>query len=193
MVAVSRGPRLVETIRRAQEGNQRAIAVLYRRFRPLLERYLSKRMGARIRRWVEPKEIAHTTLFEVCSRLPEPSEAFTERDLRARLHRVARCLLSKECRRHSHTQGESAAEGMEVAVLRSPLSEVQRADEARWLREQLRRLSEQKRKLLLLRILEGHTFVEIGREMRLGPDAARKQYDAALERLRWICRSHRDP
>jgi RNA polymerase sigma-70 factor (ECF subfamily) len=57
-------------------------------------------------------------------------------------------------------------------------------EQAMALQRALLRLSEEHRQAITLRYLEGRSFEEIGRLLERSPDAARKLWSRAMERLR---------
>jgi RNA polymerase sigma-70 factor (ECF subfamily) len=70
----------------------------------------------------------------------------------------------------------------------TPSGQAMGREQARALYQALERLPDEYRQVLTLRFLQGQSFEEIGRQMDRSPDAARKLWSRALERLReeWV-------
>jgi RNA polymerase sigma-70 factor (ECF subfamily) len=66
----------------------------------------------------------------------------------------------------------------------TPSSQAVEREQAQALQQALERLPEDYRQALVLRYLEGRSFEEIGQRMNRSPDAARKLWSRALEKLR---------
>ncbi|MEB3352124.1 MAG: sigma-70 family RNA polymerase sigma factor [Cyanobacteriota bacterium] len=67
----------------------------------------------------------------------------------------------------------------------SPLAQAKR----RWLRQQLAGLSPELRRLITGRLLQGCTWVELGRELGIQPRLAQRRHDTTLQRLQEAARA----
>jgi RNA polymerase sigma-70 factor, ECF subfamily len=68
--------------------------------------------------------------------------------------------------------------------LLTPSSQAVEREQAQALQNALQRLRDEYRQAIVLRYLEGRSFEEIGRLLNRSPDAARKLWSRAMERLR---------
>jgi RNA polymerase sigma-70 factor (ECF subfamily) len=82
--------------------------------------------------------------------------------------------------------GDSAQAGSPALLdpMRTPSSQVVVREQSAALHRALARLADDYRQVLVLRYMEGRSFEEIGPLMNRSPDAARKLWSRAMERLR---------
>ena len=160
-------------------------AALVARFGPRLRAHVERRMGARVRRWVEPEDIVQRVLAEVLPGLPRPLDQVEDDEVLRRLQRVANHRITDAARKHAPEAGESA-QPTPVDALGQPtpsVGPVTRADQDRWLQELVARLPDGYREVVQRCALEGQTFVEAAADLGLEPDAVRKRYHRARELL----------
>jgi RNA polymerase sigma-70 factor (ECF subfamily) len=98
-----------------------------------------------------------------------------------------RATGKREIRREVPIPGNDSTTGSAPGVsdpLPTPSSRAMEKEQAQSLQEALARLPDDYRQAIVLRYLEGRTFEEIGARLNRSPDAARKLWSRALERLR---------
>jgi RNA polymerase sigma-70 factor (ECF subfamily) len=84
-------------------------------------------------------------------------------------------------------QGGDSASAPGLALpdpLLTPSSQAVEREQAQALQKALQRLPDDYRQVIVLRYLEGRSFEEIGQLLNRSPDAARKLWSRAMERLR---------
>lgn len=169
----------------AKHGDRAAMGRLYGHLLPLVTAYLRRRMGAGARRWIAADALASDILCETILGLASLPPAADERDLHARLLRIARSRLWDALRRHGNERGESwASSGAEPRAASASTHTVTRSDERRFLRELVTRLSKDQGTAVRLCGIEGCTYAEAGALLGLEPDTVRKRYHAGLLALR---------
>ncbi|MEM7308952.1 MAG: sigma-70 family RNA polymerase sigma factor [Planctomycetota bacterium] len=169
---------------RAQEGSDEALGRLVEACSPAVRRYLDRRVGAHLRRFVSLSDMEQEVLLQGVRALDRLSPDASVDDFQALLQRHAQWVIGKAARRHRLSQGES--EGGDAGAPRhegASLGTVTRRDEARWLDERVDALAEPEARVVRLR-LAGHTFAAIAELLGLGESAVRKRYLQAARRLR---------
>jgi len=80
--------------------------------------------------------------------------------------------------------GDSARPAGTVPAAPTPIPRAAGLEQAETLKQALQRLPDDYRQAVVLRYLEGRSFDDIGKLMNCSPDAARKLWARAMERLR---------
>lgn len=167
-----------ELIRRARAGSREAVDALLERFTPVVEDYLERRVGPRMRRHTSISDLRQDVLMRLDYALgalgPEASFA----DLQALLLRHAQWAIGRAARSARAFAGESAG-GDHRTPSSTPAPEPTRGDVTR--NDELARLAADVGALepalaeaVHLR-LEGKTFGAIASALGIGEDAARKR------------------
>ena len=172
-----------DLVRLAQEGRAEALDELLAQASPLLRRYLERRVGTRLRRFVSVSDVEQEVLMQALQVLRRlPPDASVE-DFRALLFQHARWSVGKAVDRNRRAHGQSSAGDGTVPQPSRSFGSVTRADEVGWLRERIDRLPEGQRDVVTRR-MEGRTFGEISVDLGIGEDAARKRFLSAALRLK---------
>ncbi len=171
-----------EWIRRAQRGEQVALDALIEGASPVLRRYLERRLGQRLRRFVSVSDLEQEVLMQGLQGLRRLSPEATVDDFHALLFTHARWAVGKAARRNRNAAGESQRSAEPGLPSRS-MGSVTRDDEAAWLRRRLGDLPDGQRAVVQRR-LQGWTFARIAEDLGLREDAARKRFVAAARELR---------
>jgi RNA polymerase sigma-70 factor (ECF subfamily) len=83
------------------------------------------------------------------------------------------------------TEDSASSPGLVLPdLMLTPYSQAVQHEQAEALRRAVERLPEEYRQAIVLRYLEGRSFEEIGQRLGRSPDAARKLWSRAMERLR---------
>jgi RNA polymerase sigma factor (sigma-70 family) len=170
-------------VRLAQEGRAEALDELLGAISPALRRYLERRVGTRLRRFVSVSDVEQEVLMQALQVLRRLSPDASVDDFRALLFQHARWSVGKAVDRNRQAHGQSSAgDGSVPGPMRS-FGTVTRADELSWVRERIEHLPEGQRAVVERR-MEGRTFGEIGADLGIGEDAVRKRFLSAALHLR---------
>ncbi len=153
------------------------------RLAPRLRAHLQRRMGPRVRRWIEVEDLLQRVFLEAFPALTQPGPDLDDEELLRRLMRSANTRIVDVVRRHSREVGHSGFSAPAVGRRCSSVGSVTRADQARWLRALVHRLPEPYRSTIQYCALEGRSFVEAGELLGLEPDTVRKRYNRAKQLL----------
>ena len=171
-----------ELVRRARESGGEALDELLAASSPAVRRFLRKRVGARLERFVSISDMEQEVLLQgeqILRRLP-PDASLA--DFQALLFQHARWSVGKAVDRHRGSHGESSAAGGSVPGPSRSMGTVTRRDEMSWFRSRVEELPEKQRQVVIHR-MDGRTFREIGEDLGIGEDAARKRFLTAALRL----------
>ena len=163
---------------------------LLERCSPLLDAFLRRRVGGRLNRFVSLADLRQDILLRGVRALSALDSEATVADFEALLLQHAGWAIKNAARKHNASVGESVAHGAEGVPDRAPVPKsaegtVTRADERRWVLDLLSELSDAHRSVVERRLAR-KTFAEIGAELGIGEDAARKRFLAASDRLRGL-------
>ncbi len=169
-------PDIESLIRRAQQGDAEAVAILYRTYAPAMYRYVMYRVA-------NPADGEDLTA-EVFLKMVEglPGYRITGAPFEAWLYRIAAARVIDYRRRVSRHPEEALAE---TVTNGQPLPEeqVQQRDEFRVLGRALRQLSDEHQTILLLRFIEGKTHQEVAAILGKSMTAVKTAQYRALIRL----------
>lgn len=175
-------------IARAIAGDQAAWDILYHRHTPEIRRHVARLLGARTRRVDEVEDVLQEGWLAAWRRFPEYLK------ISRRSFRVWRWGLTKQAlwdhlrRRHARKRGGDRVQSLTDDVADSsgrdiPHQSAARNERIKRLRDAMERLEPSDREIITLHFFEGHSFGEIGLEMGITGDAAKKRYHRARGRL----------
>ncbi len=175
--------------REARRGSPEAINTLFERYSGRLHLLIRARLGRRLRRRLDSRDILQSTLLKAFEQL-ERFEGSGSRSLMAWLGTIA----VNEIRDQADFQGRQKRDAARDHTLRSHLdpvarqlhtevSRIQIRDEIRRLEAALDRVSDVHREVILLRSFEELTFREIGERLGRTPEASRKLFARAKAAL----------
>jgi len=173
-----------DLLRRARAGSREAIEELVERCSPMLEAYLRRRSGARLKRFTSISDLRQEVLLRGVDALRLLPDDATLDDFQALLQKHAQWAIGGAVRHAQRVAGESATPdaGPTATPTRSE-GDVTREDDQRWLARQVEELEPPLAAVVRLR-LAGLTFAEMSRELGIGEDAARKRFLRASVLLR---------
>ncbi|MCB9916221.1 MAG: sigma-70 family RNA polymerase sigma factor [Planctomycetes bacterium] len=147
-----------------------------------LRRRARKLMGSRLRGWMESGDLAQAAQAEAWR--TRGGKRFANRAaFRGWLGRILRSLAVNEARRRGLDAVPVGESGV-VDGSRTPSRLAARRDSGRWVREQLRRLGERERAIVLARVVDGESFAGIAERFGCTEGNARVIFHRSLERLR---------
>jgi RNA polymerase sigma-70 factor (ECF subfamily) len=191
-------PDTAHLLDQARTGDRQAFERLFGRYRTYLRRVIALRLDPNLRPRVDPSDVVQETHLEAYRRLPD----FLERrpmPFRLWLRKTAQERLLVV--RRQHLQAARRSVGREVPLsersslllaqyLRAPgLSPSEQADRhelARRVRTALGQLPEADQEVLLMRVFEGLSNMEVGHVLGIDPGTASKRHGRALLRLHKI-------
>ncbi len=176
-----------DLVRRARDGSEEAFRELLELCRPQLESALRRQIGAELQRFVSLSDVEQEVLVRVRDLLARLGEDATIEDFAALLLHNARWVVGKLARQGARFTGESAAgAGTFDEPAPDPAAAsagpVTRNDEKAWLDSRIGELDPTLAIVVRLR-MRGLTFEQIGTEISIGTDAARKRFAQAAEQL----------
>ena len=173
----------VELVRRAQNGDRRALDRLFERYLPILRRWAAGRLPRWARDLVDTDDMIQETLMGTLRNV-ETFEPRHDGALGAYLRQALNNRIRDEIRkvharpRKEELQDDQAGEGA------SPLEEAVGHEALRRYEEALRRLTDEERELVLARTEMGMTYAQVAAATnKPTPDAARMAVSRALVRL----------
>jgi len=174
---------------RLQQGDPQAATELVRFFEPEIRRAVRVRLtDPRLRRLLDSADVCQSVFAQFFVRVSLGAYDLNDSgDLAALLMTMARHKLldkvrwMKSLRRDQRRLDDAGSDAMNQVTERQPGPDEQAAHND-LLHEVRRRLTEQERQLVDLRI-EGHEWQEISVEMSAGADALRKQLKRGLDRV----------
>ena len=157
----------------------------FHRFAPTLRRYIARRLGGRLTRWVEVEDVLQRVMLEALEGLPRPLHGLDEDLILGRLKQTAKRRLIDMARKLERVQGESAQPTPFAELRREMESEgpVTAADQRRLLRALVEHLPPPYQNVVRACGLEGRSFVECAADLGLEPDTVRKRYYKARQML----------
>ena len=191
-----------QLIDRAREGDQNAIGDLYRLYEQRLHGAVRGRLGGRLKARMEPSDLVQSVWKDVLSGMHDFEYRGPDSFFHWLLTRVLWKIGDKNryfaARKRDPARERPLAGGAEGGAERQPVatdptpSRAAAADEELdSLMRLLDRLPSAQRQVLVLRMRDERSFVEIGRMTGRSADAARKLYNRALKRIDAI-RKERD-
>lgn len=188
----------VETKRilsRFAAGDRGDISGLFGRHRDWLRSFVQARLDARLARRLDASDVvqetilvAHRRLGDFVQRKPLPFRLWLLKMTMDRLSKLRRRHFAA-CRsvvREITLADHSTSECHEPWPVTSddPLRQNLRAEITRQVAQAMERLDDADRTILVLRHVKGLSHPEIGDQLQISPDAARKRHGRALIRLR---------
>lgn len=189
-------PAWEELLQRARSGSPAAVGQLLDQCRAYLTVVVQHGLGQHLRAKVAPSDIVQESMLDAYRGF-EQFEGTTEKELLGWLRRTllnnltdatrhyrgtARRDFNREFATHKDLQGEDPLAVVE-AKSALPLEKVIRSEEQQRLLEAIRRLPPRQRRVVMLRNLEFKPFHEIGMQLQISADAARKLWERAIQRL----------
>jgi RNA polymerase sigma-70 factor (ECF subfamily) len=186
-----------ELIGMVRSGNQEAARELWLRYEEPIRRTIRARLrGARLQRLLDSTDISQSVLGNFFKNVAEGRyELDTPEQLIQLLTSMAHHKLTNEVHKHRALRRDHrriAASPLEEQLIPSPESSPSElVSRQELLRNALRRLSPQVRRILELRVVEGREWAEIAKTVGDKPEALRKKYLRALIRVRKLFRGSR--
>ncbi|MGE3269369.1 MAG: RNA polymerase sigma factor [Chloroflexota bacterium] len=170
--------RAAELVALAQQGDQQAFATLYEQYRPLVYRFLRRRLDG-------SDEIVEDLTEDVFVKLYEKLDRYVERGLpfTAWLYRIAHNQLVDYLR----TLPRQSAQSLDVVAdvpERQTTSEYSSVLDRQTLEPALARLTPEQRQAIELRFLQGMSVAETAATMNRSEEAVKKLQARALVNLR---------
>lgn len=187
-------PSSSDLLRRARQGSDAALNLLYERCAGRLLAYIRLRLGRELRAKMESHDILQATLLKSLTHLHELKGEERE-SLMAWLARIAEHEIRDRADYHQRQRRDAARE---VAIddesplavsARSALSQVILDERARALEAAMDTLSPAHREVILLRKFEELTFPEIARRLGKSEDASRMLFARAMTALTMAMRT----
>jgi RNA polymerase sigma-70 factor, ECF subfamily len=180
----------------ARAGSREALGKLLEAARQYLLSIASKEFDADLRTKNSPSDVVQETFVEAQRDFGQ-FQGDTEAELLAWLRQLLLHRVGKLRRRYRNTQkrrlarevalgGDDSSEGPAAGLaanMPSPSGQAMEQEEDQALQEALGRLPEDYRRVITLRHEEQLPFEEIGRLLERSPEAARKLWARAVERL----------
>jgi RNA polymerase sigma-70 factor (ECF subfamily) len=190
----------LELVQRARQGDEQALAALFRSFEPRLLRMVELRLDARLRRRMDPADIVQDAYVEVVRRFDEWC-AQDRIPLHVWLRLITAQALATAQRRHLAASKRDAMRDISHRALRPNVSGTSMADafmdsatspSQTVAREELRQrvhdaiegLEEIDREIVAMRHFEGLSNEDTALELEIEPSAASMRFMRALMRLR---------
>jgi RNA polymerase sigma factor (sigma-70 family) len=176
-------------VRAARDGDRAARERLFRLYSEPLRGWLRGNVGERLGRALSHSDLAQETFLRALDALKVLPDGAGLSDFEGLLYQNARWRVLKHAERHRYYEGESAA-GAPASKAPDPDGDasagvVTRTDESRWVRELIERLPSDQAAVVRRR-LDGRPFADIGRELDITEETARKRHlrgTLALQRL----------
>jgi len=186
----------VELVRRAQAGEEEALARLLERYSERIRPMVRARLGTRLRQRVDSLDILQETFIEAV-RLFDGFEMRDESSLLRWLARIAELRVKEAAQRESAAKRDAGREqplddsevgevleGELAADAISPSGEVAREEARERIVRCLERLPDEQREAILLRDYAGASWKSVAEALgRPSPGAARMLHARALARL----------
>jgi RNA polymerase sigma-70 factor (ECF subfamily) len=183
-----------ELLRRVRSGDEQAAAEMVRLYEPAIRREVRRRLtDARVRRVLDASDVCQLVLksFFVRAALGQ-FELESSSQLLALLARMARNKLADEAKKEWREQrggklrraslAQDSESGGEVQLAASQASPSQEVAGADLLQQALARFGSEERQIAELKG-HGHLWPEIAARLGGSPEARRKQYERAVERV----------
>jgi RNA polymerase sigma-70 factor (ECF subfamily) len=184
---------------RARDGDGTALGQLMELYRHYLALLARLQIGRRLQDKVDASDLVQETFLEAHRDFAQ-FQGLTEKELVSWLRQVLASNLANQVRRYFGTQRrdirlereltselDQSSRVLDHALLApcsSPSQQAVRREQAVLLADALERLPEDYREVIILRHLEGLTFVEVARRMGRSLDSVDKLWARALARLR---------
>jgi RNA polymerase sigma-70 factor (ECF subfamily) len=176
-------------------GSREALGQALEGCRRYLQQIAQQELDAELRAKASPSDLVQETFLEA-QRAFEHFQGTSEAELLAWLRQLLRRRLAKLRRRYHTTKrrvarevaldaGSSSADpaGKVPADMPSPSGQAMEHEQDQALQEALQRLPDDYRRVIIWRYQEERSFEEIGQLLGRSPEAARKLWTRAIERL----------
>ena len=169
----------------ARRGDPDAREALCQALEPLVVEAVRRRMGRRLKRWLDPEDIAQGVLLEVLGGLGSLTEVDPVDALLARVHRTALRRVQDAGRKNKRERGESVLFREDAVLPVDPLSAgpVTREDERRWLLDLVACLPAPYDEVVRLLAIEGLDSEAASERLGISVDLVRKRYERARRSL----------
>lgn len=186
------GPRWAALLEAARAGSSVALGEILETCRPYLLLVASRELPKELQAREGASDLVQESLCHALKGF-EDFAGGTEEEWRGWLRRILLNNLVNLTRRHSGAakrqagreralEDNGALQLIDAAL--SPSKEVVRQEESEQLWQRLRELPENYRRVLVLRYQDGQSFEQIGAALDLTPNAARKLWLRAMQRLK---------
>jgi RNA polymerase sigma-70 factor (ECF subfamily) len=181
-------PSSTDLLRRAKQGSDAALNLLYEQCATRLLAYIRLRLGRALRAKLESRDILQATLLKSLTHLNELKGDERE-SLIAWLARIAEHEIRDRADYHQRQRRDAAREVAVdddtplAAAARSALSQVILDEQAQRLEGAMDTLLPAHREVILLRSFEELSFAEIARRLGRSEDAARMLFARAMTAL----------
>jgi RNA polymerase sigma-70 factor (ECF subfamily) len=181
-------------------GDRQAADRLLTMHRSELRRIVELRLEPRLRARVDPSDVVQEAQLDALARLddylkrrPMPFRLWLRKTTQERLAKIRRLHVAAACRttrREEHLPDQSTPRLADRLVGQdsTPSRQVARRELNDRVREAMTRLPEADREILLMRVLEGLAYEDVGLILGIAPAAARQRYGRALVRLERLLR-----
>lgn len=180
----------VVLLRRWHDGDEKALQELMERDLPWVQEQVARRMGQELRGRADVDDVVQHALLSVFQYGPR-FEIDDAEHYRAVLIRIVENTIRKmirDGRRQKRAVGrEEPLPSGSVVVLTAgvtrPVSAADRNERRAWLQLAMELLDPADREIVLGRQWEGRSFQQLGEELGVSDDAARKRFERAVARL----------
>jgi RNA polymerase sigma factor (sigma-70 family) len=176
-----------ERLERVRRGDEDAAAELVRRYEPEVRRFVHYRLNSpRLRRLIDSVDVCQSVFANFFHRVVEGG--FHLQDSQ-QLRQLLLAMAGNKLLDHVRTQGRAKRGGRKAVAVRGssglldPAAEPDRAVEARDLVETVRRRLTADERRLLDQWMDGCGWPEIARGAGASPEALRKRFARALDRV----------
>ncbi|MEX2114335.1 MAG: sigma-70 family RNA polymerase sigma factor [Pirellulales bacterium] len=195
----SRGQTPTELLmEQARAGSREALGALLEGCRMYLLHKANRKLDSDLRPRAAPSDLVQDTLLDVQLAFPK-FDGTSEADLFAWLAAILDNRLANNVRRHRHTAKRSVNRETPLESVTGkefhgagrdavPADAAISHEEQRRVQLAIQQLAARDRAVLQMRTWERKSFIEIGRELDISADAARKLWGAAVRRLRLAMR-----
>ena len=165
----------VDTYKAARSGDKAAQADLVEEYRPRLQRYIERHMGAQVRRRVEPEDVYQAAVLTFLYRLGRFPEDLVEDELLAFALQITKWRIADVLKGGSREKGESVMPGADIEDDQPTTGPVTRRDDRGWTREKIKNLPERYSGVLHCYYVEGKSMHEIATEFGIAADLVRQR------------------
>lgn len=184
-------------VTQAKAGDGQAFNKLMERYLQRILRIVRARLGSKLREKLESMDVVQNVMVRVVKSFNK----FEVKDESAFLHWVSKLVqneirdladyhhakkrdLTKEIdEKASEVSQGKMTEQLPETTIYTPSVIVRLKQEVKELEKAMDQLTEKDREVLIMRQYEGMAFKDIGEELKIGAEAARKQYARAMDRL----------
>ena len=177
-------PGFDEIWRRARDGDRDARTALVERYRNRLRRFVERRMGAGVRRQVEPEDVVQSTMLTFFDRLAGFPDDLDEAQARAYLFQIAKWRIADIAERAGRERGDSVFPESAVAAHVSSAGPVTRHDDVRWTRDQIDGLPKDYAEVMRRFYVDGIRVALIAEELGVARDVVKQRLHRGRNMIR---------